>query len=128
MKIIDPLVQIQTDILIKEISGMTDEQIKKEQERLNSQQDRFDKGAHLAETLSNLVNSMSHDDEIRGFAEAMKRTHRTLQQSSFQFFLIWSFFIADNYNLNDIDPRNEAMVQTAKNIKKYVYSAKLPLI
>jgi len=73
---------------------------------------------------------MSNDDGVRGFIAGMSRSHRTLQQSSFALFLQWTYWIAEKYTNNDIDLRNQYMVERAKDIVKALgpYGKSLPLI
>lgn len=129
MKIKDPEVEVQEKQALEDKS-LSNDDMRRESKRLQDQQARFDKGVNLAETLSNMVNSMCADDEQRGFFTAMKRTHRTLQQSSFQLFLAWTYYIAQEYKDIDIDLRNEYMVKTAKKLKECLgdYGYSLPFI
>jgi hypothetical protein len=123
----DPEVRKLTEKLLKE--KLTEEELQYWHKRLNEIQERFDAGQKLAQELGKLVNVMNSQDELRGFITGMKCEHRTLQQSAFGLFLAWTYAIAD-YQSNDYDLRNEAMVKAAKKIKEALgeYGKDLPFI
>jgi len=118
---------------IRELLAHTDysqDEVDREAEALRAQDQRYTKGAKLAQDLSNMVNSMAHDDEIRGFIDELnQRTHRTLQQSAFGVVMRWIYSLAD---IPDrwTDLRNKHTVETARKIKELLgpYGAGTPLI
>jgi len=126
----DPQVEKRMKELVAHLGAATAEEIDRETEILHAQEERYNKGAKLAQDLSNMVNSMAHDDEVRGFIDELnQRTHRTLQQSAFGVVMRWIYSLAD---IPDrwTDLRNKHTVETARKIKELLgpYGAGTPLI
>jgi len=71
----------------------------------------------MAEEMSKFLNTLSSDERTEKFVEAMRRDHRTLQQSFTRLCLAW---IADLADREHYDGRNEASVKVAKEIKRAI--------
>ena len=83
-----------------------------ENERLKFE-DEISEGKKLVEVLSRYVN---YNKSTRGFIEAFKREHRTLQQSAFKMFLsLMEEIASENYQT---DGRNKATKEVAETLLK----------
>lgn len=95
---------------------------RQEQERLKYEQD-LQQGKELMDVLGNYVN---YRKSTKGFIEAFKREHRTLQQSAFRMMLeLMEEMASENYH---VDGRNEsskeiaqALLKGFKEVKKQEY-------
>jgi len=95
---------------------------RKENERLKAAQE-LQQGKELANVLGDYVN---YRKSTKGFIEAFKREHRTLQQSAFRMMLeLMEEIASENYH---VDGRNEsskeiaqALLKGFKEVKKQEY-------
>jgi hypothetical protein len=91
---------------------------RKENEYLKFQKE-LNEGKQVVAALTDYVN---HNRSTKGFIEAFKREHRTLQQSAFKLMLALMEEIAsENYHY---DGRNESSHEVAKTIMKGFKMAK----
>ena len=123
----DPLVCEKAKKLAEK--NFSEEDINSEIEALHRQEERFVHGMKVAEQLTNFVNRMGNNDEIRGFVAGMERSHRTLQQSAFGLFLAWAYKMA-KLPEGWYDLRNEASIKASKKIVEALgeYGDNLPFI
>jgi len=69
-------------------------------------------GAGFGRAISSFVNNMDDDPQIEA-AQIMARDHRTLQQNTMRFFMM---FVAEMALQEHTDARNDASVRLAKKI------------
>lgn len=69
--------------------------------------------SHLVTDIMDAVNTIGFDPQK--FAESMCRQHRTLQQSAFRAFCVWTREMA---SMENYDARNEASVLLARDLVK----------
>lgn len=71
-------------------------------------------GKDMAEELARFANNYVADQT--GFVQGLYSEHRTLQQSVMRLFIAWVREMANDFDRNSYDLRNEATVRLAKKI------------
>ena len=78
------------------------------------------------EALSSYANSFSPDR--KGFADAIRKDHRTLQQEVMKTFVALIDGWAEDYDKGRFDARNEATVKLAKELREITKMTYIPYI
>ncbi len=66
--------------------------------------------------LSRMVNTMNNEPTLNAIAYLMQRDHRTLVQTKFSLCLRFIYMLADNFDEDRYDARNEYACKTSKAI------------